>query len=363
MVKRLAPALVALVLAALAAGLFIWYAGGDPMVLVRVGGHYARGEPITDENQGYDGQFVYYIARDLQPQRVSPHLDVPAYRYQRILLPLLARALSLGNIDLLPWALAALGVLSVAAGTWVVSELLDGWGINRWYALVYGTWAGFLLAVVVDLPEPLAYGLAAGGLLALEREHRLAGWVLLGLSVFAKETTALFVAAVMLTYLVQRRWTDLVASGLVGALPYALFQAWLWWVFGQPGVGSGGAMATPFEIVPFMGLLRIGQYSLVYLLAMALVFVPAVVLPCLWGLWKAGRSLLAGETGWVVTVLLVNALVIPFTPFSTFRETGGMLRFACGLVMGVLFYAARYHQRRVLNYTPLWIVLNVFLLK
>jgi len=259
MVKKLAPALVSLVLAALVAGLFIWNAGGDPMVLVRIGGHYAGGEPITDENQGYDGQFVYYIARDLDPQRVSPYLDVPAYRYQRILLPLLTRVLSFGSVDLLPWMLAALGVVSLAAGTWVVSELLAGWGISRWYALVYGLFAGFLLAVVVDLPEPLAFGLAAGGLLALEREKRLLGWVLLGMSVFAKETTALFVAAVMLTYLAQRRWSDLIVVGLVGALPFALFQVWLWRVFGQLGIGSGGAMATPFEIIPFMHNHRIPE--------------------------------------------------------------------------------------------------------
>jgi hypothetical protein len=56
-------------------------------------------------------------------------------------------------------------------------------------------------------------------------------------------------------------------------------------------------------------------------------------------------------------------MMIAFLPYSTARETGGLLRFACGLVLAVLLFAARYRQRRALNYSFLWIVLNVFLLK
>ncbi|MFM8322085.1 MAG: hypothetical protein ACKOC5_14330 [Chloroflexota bacterium] len=361
----LGPALVALLIAALTAGAAILLGGGDPLALARLPSR----DPALNEAQqaGYDGQFIYYIALDPHPERAAAHLDVPAYRYQRILLPLLARALALGDPARLPWTIVMVTVLSLAAGAWAVGCLLAGWGVSPWYALVYGLWVGFLLAVVVDLPEPLAYGLAAGGVLALERagsrRGRAAGWLLLGLSLFAKETAAVFLAGVLLTNLLQRRWGELVGAALLAGLPFALFQGWLWLVFGRPGLGSGGAMATPFELIPFMGLLRIGQYSPLYLLAMALVFGPAVALPSLWGIWAAARRLLSGETGLVVSLLLLNALVIPFTPFSTFRETGGMLRFASGLVLALLLFAARYKVRRALNYSVFWIVLNVFLLK
>lgn len=366
--SSLAPALVVLLAAALIAGAVIWRAGGDPLVLARLGPRYAAGQAAAaaaapSAEDGYDGQFVYYIACDPNPQRVAAHLDVPAYRYQRILLPLLARALAGGHPQGIAWALAALGVVCLAAGTWVVGDLLAGWGVSCWYALVYGLWAGFLMAVIVDLPEPLAYGLAAGGLLAVERGRARLGWLLLGLAVFAKESVSPFVAALLLTYLAQRRWAALIGLGLTAGLPYALFQGWLWLTFGQLGLGSGGAMATPFEIVPFMGLLRIGQSSLLYLLAMTLVFGPSVILPALWGLWKSARRFFKGETGWVVTGLLLNAAVIPFTPFSTFRETGGMIRYTSGLMLGVLCFAACYRERRALNYSLFWMVLNVLLLK
>src|SRR4051812_40184986 len=51
--------------------------------------------PRTAGLQGYDGQFTYYIARDLLDAK--PNLDVPAYRFQRILHPLMVRLLSLGQ--------------------------------------------------------------------------------------------------------------------------------------------------------------------------------------------------------------------------------------------------------------------------
>lgn len=335
--------------------------GGNPLALARLGTIYSLGDP--QGTQGYDGQFVYYIARDLRPAAVTPFLDIPAYRYQRILLPLLARGIAFGQEAAIPWALVLVGILSQIAGTWAVAELLASRGINRWYALAYGLFAGFTLAVRLDLPEPMAYALVAGGFLAVEYRRNWIAWVLFGLASFAKEVTLIFVLAAVLSALQNRRWSDLAGLSLFAILPFALFQLWLWKVFGQPGLGSGGAMATPFELIPFMGLFRIGFYSPIYLLAMLVVFGPAVVLPALWGLWVGAKRWLSGETGVVVFALLLNSLVIPFLPFSTFRETGGLVRFACGLVLSVILTASRYRMWKVLNYSQLWLILNVFLLK
>jgi hypothetical protein len=342
-------------------GISIARAGGDPLALAHIGTRFSEGN--VEGTEGYDGQFVYFIARDPVPERVAPHLDVPAYRYQRILLPVLARGFSFGNETALPWVLALLGIVSLTAGAWAVEQILVGWRVRRWYALVYGLWTGFLLAVILDLPEPLAYGLVAGGLLALERDRQVLGWCLLGLSVFAKEVAMLFVVAGVLAYFFQRRWREMIALGMIGIVPFLVFQAWLWMVFGQPGIGSGGAMSTPFELIPFMGILRIGGESMTYLFAMLLVFGPAVILPSIWGVITSLKYWLDDERNVIVLGLFINAAIIAFLPFSTFRETGGILRFACGLVLAVLLFSARYRQRRALNYSILWIVLNVFLLK
>lgn len=359
--SRFGPAVATLLIAGVVLALAVLVVDGNPLGLARLEIALQEGDPIAAEP--YDGQFVYYIAACPAPQTVRPLLDVPAYRYQRILLPLLARLLAFGRIDWIPWTIPLIGLISLSGGTWAVSELLAWWDIRRRYALVYGLWAGFMLALVTDLPEPLSYGLAVGGLLALERKQRLTGWLLISLAVFAKETAALFVAALMLSALLERRWRDIAGLSVIAVLPFGLFQGWLWLTFGQFGIGSGGAMSTSFEIIPFMGLLRIGAVSGTYLLAMLVVFGPTVVLSAVWGLWQSVRSVLKGDKMWVVIVLLVQALVILFTPYSTFRETGGITRFASGLMIGVLLFAARYQHKRVLNYSLFWVVLNVFLLK
>jgi hypothetical protein len=355
------PAVIVFVIATLVVLLVVFTSGGDPLVLVRLGTEYSSG--LENGTQGYDGQFVYYIALNPLPDEVASKLDVPAYRYQRILMPLLARALSFGNKLLLPWVLPILGILSLAGGTWALSQLLDDWGVSRWYALVYGFWAGFILALIVDLPEPLAYGLVVAGFLAIKRNKELLGWMLLMLAVFAKEVTILFVGGILLAYLFDRRWRAALGLVLVSILPFLVFQFWLYTVFGEFGIGSGGEMATSFEWIPFMGLLRIGEFSLVYLLAMLLVFGPSVILPSVWGVLESVKYFLNGQRNMIVLGLLINSLVIVFLPFSTYRETGGLLRFASGLMLAVLLFAGRYRMQRVLNYSAFWVVLNVFLLK
>ena len=359
--KALGPALVTFGVSLLLVAGVIFFSGGDPLALARIGTRYSQGDP--QGTQGYDGQFVYYIARDWSPAEVAAYLDVPAYRYQRILLPALGRVFSGGNPDLLPWVLAAAGVISHTLGTGIVALLLIRWGTNPWYALAYGLWVGFLVAVRLDLPEPLAYALVAAALLAIERGHHRWGWVFFALAVFAKEVTLIFVAAQGLVYLLQKEKSRLLGLTAVSVVPFVIFQIWLWQTFGIPGIGSGGDMATPFEHIPLMGLLRIGAYSKVYLLAMAVVVIPFLVLPALWGMWKALQTFASHRPDTITFALGLQGVIFLFLPFSTFREPGGVVRYACGLVLATLLLAARDQHQRVLRYTPLWIILNVFLLK
>ncbi len=359
--KPWAPALITFLVLGLIVALLILGANGDPLVLARLGTRFSQNDP--DGTAGYDGQFVYYIARDWQPDKVSPHLDVPAYRYQRILMPLLARVLSFGNIKALPWVLAAIGIMAHSLGTWGVAYLLKAWHVNPWYALVYGLWAGFTLAVRLDLPEPLAYGLVVAAILAVSKDKHGLSWILYGLALFAKEVTFLFVAAQALVYLWRRQWRSAFGLGLTTLLPYGYFQFWLWRTFGALGLGTGGDMATPFEWIPLMGLWRIAVYSPKYLLASLVVFGPFVLVPAFWGLWVVGKKVSQGKIELVDIGFAMNALVILLLPFSTFREPGGLLRFACGLVLALLLFAGRYRYQRALRYMPLMLVLNVFLLK
>lgn len=341
--------------------MIIQNAGGDPLSLVQIGTIYSEGK--QNGTEGYDGQFVYYIARNLNPDGVEEFLDVPAYRYQRILLPLLGHYLAFGKIDMIPWIIPFIGILAHVAGTFAVCEYLSDYGVSRWYALSYGLWAGFSMAIRLDLTEPLAYALIAGAILQSVRNRPVIAWIFYGLALFAKEVTILFLFAAILTALIKKDWREILGLGIFAVLPYTIFQLWLFVVFGQLGIGSGGAMATPFEIIPYMGLFRIGYYSQSYLLIMLVIFIPCIVFPSVWGVWSSIRNVITGDINVVVLALLLNSLAIAFAPFSTFREPLGILRFACGLVLAIVLYAGRYQLHRVLRYSMLWISMNVFLLK
>jgi len=362
------PAVVVLFTQLILLAWVIAAAGGDPLSLARLGTHYSANIPLDAggvplEIEGYDGQFNYYIGRDPRPQVAAPYLDVPAYRYQRILLPLLGFLFSGGNEALLAWILPVLLLLAHTLGTWAVAELMHEYGVSRWYALSYGLFAGFSLALRLDLAEPLAYALVALALLAGVRHRLPLSWGFYALALFAREVTLPFVVAQLLAELFQRRWRQVAGLAIFALLPFGLFQLWLWQVFGQPGLGSGGAMATSFEWIPYMGLWRIGLYSPLYLLAMGVVFVPAFVIPSAWGIWQAFVKWTNRDRNVLVLGLFLNALSIAVLPFSTFRETGGLIRFACGLVLSVLLYAARYRQLRILRYSFFWLVLSIFLFK
>lgn len=330
---------------------------GDPMSLVLVGSRFADGDP--QGTAGYDGQFYYHIALD--PASAPARLDVPAYRFQRILYPLLARALALGAPALIPWTLLLINLVAQPVGAALVERLLVEAGASRWYALAYGLWVGLVFSVRLDLAEPLSYALAAGALLADRRGRPYLPALLFGLSVFAKETALVFGGAYGLHLLAARRWSRLAALGLLAAAPYATYQLWLWEAFGSIGLGSGGWLGTPFEILPFMGIWRIGLVSLSALGVFLTFLGPMVIFPSVWGLIASARRLAARDRHLDVWMLAANAAIIPFTPFSTFREPLAIVRFMTGLVLAVLLFGAHVRSRRVLNYSTLWLAALVLL--
>jgi hypothetical protein len=323
----------------------------DPKIFALIGTQYDPG--VSGGRPGYDGQFAYQIARD--PLNGWAKIDVPAYRYQRILYPMAARVLALGNAELVPWTLIIVNALALTAGVWLTEEMLRHFNVSRWYALIYGLSAGTLMSVRLDLTEPLAYALAqAGVLLALKDRWRWAA-VMLALAALTKEMTLAVAAGIGLVYLYRRQWTKLLTFSAIVLLPFAIWQIVLWQWFGQPGIGSGGALATPFEIVPLRGLWSLAFLDLRVFLLFAAIMIPLAVIPALISLWVAGRQMWRRVIDIPTLVLLLNALLVLITPQSTFREPLAMARYIVGLMAAVLLYAAARHSYRALRYAWLWV--------
>jgi hypothetical protein len=359
--RRLGPAWVVAVFLVVYAAYALAQNHGDVMAMARLGDPSSARDPAA-WLKNYDGQFVYSIALDPTPSVAAPRLDVPAYRYQRILLPLLARLVALAQPAVIPWALLGINFVAQVWGTWLVGEGLVAHGVSRWYALVFGLWVGSVFAVRLALTEPLAYGLVAGAWVASLRRREGLTALLFGLALFAKETTAFFIAAYLLWLGARRDWRSVVRLSAVALVPFAVFQGLLWGWFGQPGLGSGGLLATPFEVIPFMGLWRIAAVSLPAFALFAAIFVPMLVLPCAWAIVASLRRMLQRDWGLPVLALAANAALLPFTPFSTFREPLGMTRLMVGFVLSTLYFGAYTRSRRVMNYAVFWLAALVMLL-
>jgi hypothetical protein len=334
---------------------------GNPLSLVTIGTQFSEG--IPDGSEGYDGQFNYYIIRD--PNTAAQYIDVPAYRFQRILLPALGIVLSLGQEALIPWALLVIGLVSLAAGTALMEMLLVEQGVSRWYALVYGLSIGIFGSVRLSLSEPLAYALVLGGIVLAQREKWLLGAVVFALAALAKETTILIPAAYGLYWLYKRQWAQAVVFGVITLLPFIIWQWVLYTRLGTFGIGSGGAKGTPFEIIPFMGVIRIITESepearLALLAIFGLIVGVFVLVPTLWALRRCWRDLRASRLTVYTFLLFTTSAIMLFVPFSTYREPIGILRFIIGLQIAVLLYAAHAHNTRVLRNSTIWIMTSLF---
>ncbi|MCW5873397.1 MAG: hypothetical protein KIS88_01990 [Anaerolineales bacterium] len=357
--KLLTPAMVTLLAALLVLGVVLARAGWDVDEIIRTGTRFTQGDPSGTE--GYDGQFFYAIARCADPQEAAAYLDVPAYRYQRILLPLLARGLSFGSPSLLPWMLPLIGLVAHVFAVHLLAQLLQRWKASPWFALGYGLLLGCLLSIRLALPETLAFALVITAVWLEHRGRSRWAWVCFSLAVFAKETALLFVAAQGLSYLFARRWRD--AAGLAAAvgLPMLVFRLWLLGQFGSFGFGLGGNYATGFEWIPFHGWWRIGEYDPAWRLVVALLYTPLVFLPILWGGWAALRAWVRQRNDETALAVLANAAIFPFLPLSMYVEPYGIVRLAIGLQLAVLLFAARHRVRRVLVYGMLFTMMSLWL--
>ncbi|MGA2819389.1 MAG: hypothetical protein ABSF61_01820 [Anaerolineales bacterium] len=345
---RVLPAFLVLLLSA---GYAVWVlsrANWDPRVFADLGSRYALGQ--ANGSEGYDGQFNYFIALDPRPQFVASRLDVPAYRYQRILYPLLARVVSGANPTILPWALLGINLVSVAVATLLTSELLRNRGASPWHSIPFGLWVGLLGSLRTDLSEPLAFALVALAVLLDDRGLPAGSGLLFALAAFAKETTLVFLLAWAIWGWVATGQSRAFLRRLLPAVPFAVFQVWLYLVFGSFGIGSGGAQGTPFELVPFLGLLRAGQSGSLVLAVLAAVYAPGILVPAVWGILSPLRQWLRKQATLESLFLFASALALALAPFSTFREPLGITRLASGMILAGLLQAARQARRSILRY-------------
>ena len=329
----------------------------DPMAFVRLGTRYGQGDP--NGTIGYDGQFAYQIA--LAPLNAAPYLDIPPYRYQRILYPFVAGLVGFRQPSLVPWMLIGLNIIALTIGTYVMGGILAQNRLSRWYALTVGIFAGQLVSLRLDVNEPFALMFALLAVYVFENKRYRLGAVFLALSILSKETSIAFVGGYLLYYFIKREWRTLIETALISLGPFIILQLAIWNAFGQVGLRSGGQGATSFSLIPFGGMLAFGFDSFEKFVVVLLILGPLVLIPCIALIIYLLRYFLERNISAMAIVLALHIIIMVTLPFSTYVDLPGVLRLTSGLVVSTVAFGAVSQSRKLLNYSTLWIASVVFL--
>jgi hypothetical protein len=320
--------------------------GYDPSYFV------IAGPPLTDPTQTlpnlhvyppnvtYDGQFFYRLALEPWTRAQSAFgvtFDLPAYRQQRILYPLLAWVLSAGQWRLTPAVLIAVNLLAVTILGAAAAAFATHQGRNAFAALAIPFYPGYVVTIERDLSELTEAALLVVGMLCIERRRYRLAAAALSVGVLARETL-LVVPLVGLGAWAWLRWrrqsTGDGPPPSVWLIPIVVYVAWsavmlLNWGATAAGMGADN-FAVPLEgLSRYLGTLGLGTAA-----------------------WKAH---------WVEYGLLILICGVPLSLAAVLWRTRGtsgatlVLSAACGvyallmLVYGVYIWQDAYAYVRVLH--------------
>lgn len=315
-----------------------------------IGTRFSEGDP--EGKTGYDGQFVYFIARD--GADAIPYIDGPSLRYQRIVFPLAGRILALGDADLVPWTLVALNIVSLSVGAALVALLLAGMGANPAYGLVYGLWLGSLFAIRFDLNEPLCFALSLAAVWAYRRERYMWTIFLLIIATLTKELGAVFAAGLAFHAFWNGKiqWSLLIFGG-----PVLAFLTW--WVVMRAWLGTFPTRypAAKIHFIPLQGMFTVENPVELTLLAIFL-GIPAVVLvlAALWTIWQRKRVTLAAA------LVLAGAGFVITMPDVSWQDQVAAYRVGLPLILTGLLFVGYHAPQRLRWLAGLWLPASLILL-
>lgn len=234
----------------------------NPTGFVHAGGRFVdAGEAPPDllvrhGEVGFDGTGFYRFAlnpatRDRFERGIE--LDLPAFRHQRILYPLIVWAASGGGrATAVGWALIAVNLLAFAGVGWLGGSLARAAGRHALWGLVFPFYPGFAVSLGLDTAEIVAAFFALFGVLFVVRRQAVPAMLAFTAAMFTRETTLLIGMGIALAWLLAQRsgrWRDTKAIPIfvVPGLAYAAWQVVLhsWWDEWALATGSSVDVSPP----------------------------------------------------------------------------------------------------------------------
>jgi hypothetical protein len=225
---------------------------------------------------GHDGQQFYAIARaPFRPQQMAPILHDPAYRYRRILYPLLGWVVAPHGGNALVLALAGIGLLGVGLSAASLAALP---GARPWLPLIVAVTPGVVAALALTLSDSLALGFTLAAFAAAAHRRWWLVIVMLVLAVLGRESMLLAAFALALTPGMPARFRTATV-----AAPALALAGWTVWLDRTLAGAAARGAAEPFGL-PFMGWIRSTDVQAGVLIGALLGAVMVV------GAWRAGSA-------------------------------------------------------------------------
>lgn len=321
---------------------------------------------IARHTDGYDGQFYYRIALNPFTRQQTAYgimIDTPAYRQQRILYPLLAWALSLGQWQWIPGVLILINWLGLCAIGWLAGTYTQALGRHALWGALWAFYPGFLITLGMDLTEILEVCFLLAALLALQRHRPGTLTLFLTLAMLTKETVLLVIVAVLIAWVVSMRpkkvLVNFSGNSEVPALPfwcwaipmgiYLVWQALLYASWGQSTFAGQSNLGLPFtgiagylqQTIALAGMgTRAGRQQFVFLYEVfALATVGLLTLMAL----RISTAPLVVKVAWLLTVgmLLVLTQSVWVGDIAYLRACVDMYVLGIAILLGTSWKANR----------------------
>jgi len=278
-------------------------AGMDPTIFLAFGedapaqtayGRALLGDVASRPGAGHDGKFFFIQANDpwyLDPERNADVLDLPLYRGERMLFPMIAGGFGWLPPGAIVWSLLATNLFVFAVGAALAARLASFWGATTWLGLSVPLNIGLLYELVIDGAGVLAYACCLAALFALFRERTGISSLLFTAAALSREVMLAFALGVFLLWWIERRklpWLIVIAP----VLALGVWTSYLVWrLAGISGTGTELTFLSP----PFFGLVQAFGFWIRYpgqildnvaMLALVLAFVPLAIRsrsPIAWG--------------------------------------------------------------------------------
>ncbi|MGK7910442.1 MAG: AZOBR_p60025 family cell surface glycopolymer formation protein [Synechococcus sp.] len=267
---------------------------------------------------GHDGQQFLTVAFDpfLQHSGTLGALDVPSYRYRRILYPLLGYALAGGNREFIPYAMVALNVLA-AIGLVRVTALFfrrqkqeQGWVGPNWIPLMVLCIPGLWFCIVLSTAGLLAACMVIAALYYYKRKPILST-TLITLACLTRETSMLYWGALIIASSLDAHRQQLKSLVIGGIFPIS----WIAYTSIRTDLQKNAdvALNNNFDI-PFFGIIQKLQLALVNKIAPKIVYewmsfgILLSVFICLFLLWACYRNHIPELRGVAISSFLTIGL-------------------------------------------------------